>query len=151
MSKPLSEAADRAIAAPGAVSVASGGLSAEIDVVESGPVGVVIERLRVTGPTGDLGRRAADLSDAMRPGGTPLAPVEVDPRLGGATLRGPLDRQRRFFEAEVTGDAVELTRKRVGEDGTRQKSDFSLTREALGELLDGIGDAMQPEDDDGVV
>jgi hypothetical protein len=142
MSERLSEVADEAMSAPGAVVVSSGGLSAEIEVVESGPVGVVVGRVRVVGPSGDVARRAAEVAEGVRPGGTSLRAVEVDARLGGATLRSSVDRHRRFYEVGITGEAVELTRTRVGEDGTRRKADFSLTREGLGELLDGIEDCF---------
>ena len=146
MSQQLSEATDDAISQPGSTTVESGGLSAEIDVVESGPIGVIIDRLRVRGPSGDISKRAHRLADILRPGGTPLSPIEVDPRLGGAILRSPLDRQHRFFEADVTEDAIELTRQRVEADGSRQPTDFSLTREELGEILDGIESVILPVD-----
>ena len=149
MSERLSETADESIRAPGPVAVTSpDGLSAEINVVKTGPVGVIIDRLRVTGPAGDIAERTNTLADTLRPNGTALSPIEIDPRLGGATLRSPLDRQRRFFEAEVTEDAIQLTRNRVSDDGVREPTDFSLTREALREILDGIEDMMLPEDED---
>ena len=148
MSKRLSEAADSKIQSPGTISVQSpDGLSAELDVAKSGPVGVILRRLRVTGPPDDLTRRAADVARTIHPSGATLTPIEVDPRLGGATLRSPVDRQRRFYEAEVTEDSVELTRCTVGEDGARAPAEFSLTREGLSEILDGIEDVMLPEED----
>lgn len=143
MSTRLSAAATDDVQSIGTISLqAPEGLSAALDVVESGPVGVVLGRLLVKGPPGDLAQRAAEFARTLHPGGTPLTPLEVDPRLGGATLRSPVDRQRRFYEAEITVDSIELTRSRVGEDGSRSPVDFSLTREGLSELLDRIEDVM---------
>ena len=148
MGERFSDAVDAAIQGTGVISVQSGGLSAEINVVESGPVGVIVDHLRVRGCSGSIVERTDAVARTLRPSGTDLMPIEVDARLGGATLRSPVDRQRRFFEAGVTEDAIELKRHRVDEDGTRHPTDFSLTREDLGELLDGLGDALLPEEID---
>ena len=132
------------ISSPGRHTAAAGGVSAEIDVIDADRIGVVIERVRARGRRGDVVERAAAFAERLRPGGQPLTPIEVDATLGGATLRSPPDDRRRYYEAGVTEDAIELTRQQVGSDGSRQPIDFALTREQLGDMIGGIADVMEP-------
>ncbi|MEL6342878.1 MAG: hypothetical protein AAFV53_07075 [Myxococcota bacterium] len=145
---PLSEALEDAIDGAGTASAGSDGLTVEADLSQVGPIGVVVERVKVRGTPGDITERAADLEDRLRPDNQPMTAIEVDPRLGGAVLRSPVDRSRRFYEAEVTEDSVELTRQKVGEDGQRSASDFAVTREQLGDLVDQIQETVAPTADE---
>lgn len=120
----------------------AGPLSAEVMVDDADRIGVVVERIRLSGEGGSIEARAEALAARLRPGGQPLHPIEVDARLGGATLRSPLDPQRRFYEAEITPQQVELTRKQVDPEGTRSTIPFSLTRDQLAELIDQVEDAL---------
>ena len=126
---------------------ADGDLSVEVDLADAGRIGVVVERVRMRGGSGTITERAEAVAQQLRPDGQALSPIEVDERLGGATLRGPLDSQRRFYEAEVTDEQVELSRKQVGEDGQRADADFALTRDQLGHLVDQLEDALDRDED----
>lgn len=135
----LSEAVDRSVTGPGPVRVEHDDGVVEVDVVEAGPVGVVVERLRVRPhDPAPLGARSRALARGLRPGGDRLVAVEVDEALGGATLRtDPRDlRGGRFFEVAVDADGAELRRHQVGDDGARAPAPFALTRDALGRAID---------------
>lgn len=116
---------------------------ARIDVVTSGPVGVEVERVRVTrdGPV-DVVREAERLSRRLeRHLDEDLAPSEVDPRLGGAVLRTRPEqvRDREFYELEIEqAGEVELRRKKGLASGGWGACSFPLTRRRLGRLLDEL-------------
>ena len=81
-------------------------------VVEAGPVGVRLKRLRVRPKLDeavDLHDRATAIAEAVRPGGERLDAVEVDAVLGGGVLRTtPRDmKDGRYFEVGIrpTGEA----------------------------------------------
>jgi hypothetical protein len=135
---------ERATRDTGQVDVESGGLRGEAEVVEHDRVGVVVERIRVRGPKGDVERRAAAIAENVRPGGDRLAPTEVDPRLGGAILRTPPEdmRKGRFYQVEVDDWGAELTRQRVHEGGERAREPFALTHEQYGDVIEGMARAL---------
>jgi hypothetical protein len=87
----------------------------------------------------DVTERARVLPDRLRTLPDRVEPVEVAPSLGGAVLRTrPEDlRGGEYFEVEVGRRSTEVRRVRVV-DGERQPSDFTLTREQLGRLLDEL-------------
>lgn len=135
-----------------AVQVAGDGWQAEVHADQVGPVGVVVDRLRVSGAPGDLGERAEELVRRLRPGGERLRTVELAPELGGAVLRSePEDmRDGRFYEVELGPSEVELSRHRVRPEGGRVREPFAVTREELGRIVDVMGEsvaAVEPGED----
>ena len=124
--------------------------SAEVDVEDVDRLGVRLRGLRVvaSGP-GDITRQAERLPEALRSLPERLVPIEVAPSLGGAILRSHardiVDRE--FFEVRTDGRAATLGRVRSGPEG-RETLPFTVTREQLKRLIDGMGEAMetQPED-----
>ena len=136
---PLGAALAREARATGTAAVQTQGGSAEAAVTEAGPVGVVLEHLRVDpAEAAPLPLRSRHLAEALRPGGERLVEVECDPSLGGATLRSaPADmRDRRFFEVVLDADGATLRRHRVGAGGERVPVPFALTREELARTVD---------------
>lgn len=144
---------DAAIRGSGTVTVDHPTAEIEAEVVDSGPLGVRLDKLRVaprtTGPI-DLVRRTHDIASRLRPGGERLEAVEVDPQLGGGTVRTDRRDLRggRYFQVDVgPGGEAELHRVRVDPgSGERQREPFALTREHLEELVDGL--AAAPREDD---
>ena len=113
----------------------------EVDCAEVGPIGVRINRLRVTRDKEiDIAREAESLPERARSLGEQVRPIEVDTTLGGATLRtDPKDiDDGEYFEIEVRPRHTEVRRVRVGEAGERQPTDFSVTRRQLRKLIDEV-------------
>lgn len=141
----LVDALDRELdrAARGGLVHAEGdGGHAEIDVVEADRLGVRVRKVRVDAT------RAHDLRDIaerwprkLRDLPDRVVPVEVDPRLGGATLRSdPDDRaDDTFVEVEVRGASAEIRRLRPAADG-RDAVEWTMTREQLRRLVEALGD-----------
>ena len=121
------------------VTVEGDGARAEIDVVEVDRLGVRVERVRVVRGPRDVEAEAAALPERLRTLPDRIAPVEVDPRLGGATLRSKPEemRDRDFFQVDVGREDVEVRRYRAGKDG-RTARDWTMTREQLGRLIDEL-------------
>ena len=70
-----------------------------------------------------------------------VQPVEVDPYLGGGVLRSRPEEMKKpeFYQVDLTGDReIGVRRYRVQADGQRKQTDFTLTREQLGDLIDEI-------------
>lgn len=141
----LGQAIDEALtpgAEAGPVTVETDKGSATVDVVEADRIGVRVRGIRVT-TSEDLGiERIADLPDALRDLPTRVVPVEVDASLGGATLRTPPREMRGkdFFEVEVRGAESKIRRLRPAEGGGREELDWTMTRDQLGRVLDGLSD-----------
>lgn len=140
----LGDVLDRAITGPGVVRVEHEGRVAEVDVVDADRLGVRVLRVRVEG-VGRPGPQAVTdaagrLPEALRALPDRMVTVEVAPTLGGAVLRSaPEDvRNREFFEARTDGQVTEVERLRVGTTG-RERVPFTVTREALGRIVDTIG------------
>ncbi len=140
----LGEALDRALdaLAPGSgpTTVTADGPNGrvEAEVVEVDRIGVRLTRLRVErAEPFDLGREIEELPDRFRALPERLAPVEVDPRLGGATLRTRPEEMEdgEFFEVEVRGGSLDLTRHRARAGGAREALDFALTRGQLRKVV----------------
>lgn len=119
--------------------VAQGDARAEVDVVDVDRLGVRVERVKVVRGERDVVKEAEALPDRLRSLPDRLVPVEVDPRLGGGTLRTrPEDmRDRDFFQVDVGQRDVEVRRYRAGEAG-RAPRDWTMTREQLGRLIDEL-------------
>ena len=115
------------------------GTNAEVDVVDVDRLGVRVREVRVTRERPvDLDTEAHALPDRLRALPDRLAPVEIDPGLGGARLRTrPDDYQRReFFEVDVEPLRTTVRRTRVEDDGTRAPTDWTMTREQLERLIE---------------
>lgn len=140
----LSSAFDAALQ-PGAVSAERDGVTVHADVVDADRLGASVRRLRVGGGDGDIPRQAAAIPEAAR-GALPerVVPVEVDAGLRGTILRSaPEDmRGREFYEIRSDGAEVTVERYRASADG-RDSVPFTLTRDQLGRLIDGLGEAMR--------
>ncbi len=133
----LSDALERRISGPGTVEVDIDGKKATVDVTDADRIGVVIDRLRVDGAEGSIVDRANDLAQHLRPNGDRLVPVEVDPGLGGGTLRTAPDEMRgHFHQVDVDDKGAELTRHRVDDNGARHREGLGVTREQLRSLVD---------------
>ena len=145
----LDRALDRAVEeglAGQPVRVEGPGWTAQIDARQVDRIGVVVDRLRVSGGEGDLAGRAGAIAETLRPQGERLRPVEVDPVLGGAVLRSrPEDMQRgRYYQVDLDATGAELSRHRRREGG-RDQEPFAVTREELGRIVEGLGEAMAPK------
>jgi len=145
----LTDALDRELdraARGGVVHVEAEDGHAEVEVVEADRLGVKVRRVRVEairphdlhGIAESWPRRLRELPDRVHP-------VEVDPRLGGATLRSdPDDRvDETFVEIEVRGASADVRRLRPTADG-RDAIDWTMTREQLRRLVDTLTDT-EPE------
>lgn len=120
---------------PGRVEAEHEGRHAEVEVIDVDRLGARIGRIRVSGPPGDLRARAEAVPGALERGlGERLRPVEVAPELGGAVLRGAVDAGR-FYEVTVTPEAVDV--QSIDRD-SREARPFTLTREQLGRVVDGL-------------
>jgi len=110
-----------------------------IDVIEVDRLGVRVRGVKVghADPV-DVSTEAEAIPDRLRAIPEVLIPVEVAPSLGGATIRTkPSDmRRREFFEVGVTPRQTEVKRFKIGEDGTRGVTDWTMTRDQLEGLID---------------
>jgi len=137
----LNDALD-ALDGAGTVEVERPGGRAEVDVVDAGRLGVSVRRVKVHRDQAvDVADEARELPERLRALPERVAPVEVDPTLGGARLRTRPDelRGRDFFEVDVAPHDTEVRRTRIDEDGQRHPADFTLTREQLERLIEQTG------------
>ena len=144
--KPLDEALNEALDAhgtgSGTVSVDADGVTHEVEVDAVGPLGVRLRRLRVRrGTDRDLGEAAQVLPSRLRPLPEKLVATEVDPRLGGATLRTRPEqmRKREFFQLDLRPREAELHRSRVTEGG-RASVPWTMTRDGLREVIEDLSE-----------
>lgn len=140
----LGRAIDDALGAAGTtgkVEAEAGDARAEVEVSDADRLGVKVRSVKVTRSTArDVGAEAASLPERLRSIPERLQPVEVDPKLGGATLRTRPDdmRKREFFQVDVHGERdVEVRRYKVGAKG-RKPVDFTMTRDQLERLVDEL-------------
>ena len=125
----------------GTVDVVGDRGSAEVEVSQAGEIGVRLRRVRVRrSESREIVSDARRLARGLRCLPDTLCPVEVDPELGGATLRSHPDsmRDREFFELGLCGGEAHLSRRKVGQDGSRTDVDWTMTRDDLGRLLDEL-------------
>ncbi len=148
MNELLADALDRNLVT-GVVEVDNGSVHAEVDVVDLDRLGVSVRGVKVRAQTrGDVVDQAARLPDALDALPVPLRPIEVDPVLGGAVLRSA-PRRREYFEVRTDGREVSVEKLRAGPGG-RAPVPFTLTREQLGRLVEGVGGVVagdEPEPD----
>jgi hypothetical protein len=140
--KPLDDALDAHGTGAGQVAVQAGGSTAEVDVVEAGPIGIRVRGVRIhRGRGADVETEASALPERLRSLPERVTPIEVDKRLGGAVLRSEPGemRDRKFFQVDVQGDHdTEIRRFRPVAGGGREQVDFDLTRDQLGRILDEL-------------
>jgi hypothetical protein len=132
---------------PGRVLAERDGWCVEVDVEDLDRLGASVHGIRVRAPhPGSITRQAERFPETMRALPERLVPLEVEPRLGGAVLRSdPEDmRGRDYYEVRTDGREASLGRMRIGPDG-RERIPFTVTREQLGRLVDGMGEAMGEE------
>lgn len=113
----------------------------EIEVAEVDKLGVRVRAVRVRHEEPrDVVEEVAALPERLRHLGEELEPVEVDPELGGGVLRTRPEemRDREFFEVGVRPDETEIRRYRVGDDGHREASDWTMTRDQLRRLVEKV-------------
>ncbi|HCH64244.1 MAG TPA: hypothetical protein DFR83_15680 [Deltaproteobacteria bacterium] len=147
------KAAEAAILEAGPFVVEHAGARVEGDVEEAGPVGIRLKRLKVSPEAHesvDLHQRASDLEATLRPGGERLRAVEVDPVLGGGTLRSRSEdmRRGRYFQIDLSrsGDAEVRRFRVVPGSGEREIDGFDLTRGQLEDLVDRLAYPPTAED-----
>lgn len=125
---------------PGPVTAEKGGRAVEATVDDADRLGVTLGRLRVHNPAGNLEHAVATVpAAASRALGERVEPTEVDAGLGGAVFRtAPGDvRDREFYEVRTTGTHTTVERFRAT-DGARVPVPFTVTRKALGRLVDDL-------------
>lgn len=129
----------------GPVQVDTDGGTVEVDLVEAGPIGARVRRVKVSVPTPTaLPRQAEAITESLRGLGERVVPVEIDERLGGGVLRSRPDEMsgRRYYEVGLDGDSATVERYRALEDGGREAEDFNVTRDQLGRMVDDLADAL---------
>lgn len=136
----LEDALDRADG-PGVVDAEVEGHRAQVDVADVDRLGVRVRRIRVERDTPyDVERAARCWPRELRDLPDRVEPVEVDARLGGATLRSRPDEMRddRFMDVEIRGGTAEVRRRVRSRGGPREDADFTLTREQLERMVDDL-------------
>ena len=122
------------------VEVHSDGVSAAVDLDEVDGIGVRVRGLRVTrGRDIPLGELAQELPQRVRSLPDRVMPIEVDESLRGGVFRTPVDPvQSDFYQLDVRGRDTDV-RRYVVEGDERTQADFTMTRDALGRLVDELG------------
>lgn len=137
--RPLDRALDATPAGGGTVSVPCGDATAEVDVADVDRLGVRVRSVRVQREREvDVAAEAGRLPEELRSLPDRIAPVEVAPTLGGARLRTRPDELRggEYFEVDVEPRQTSIRRTRITDDGGREPTDFTLTRDQLDRLID---------------
>lgn len=144
LSDALENALDHAIddgSGPGPVVADLDGRSVEVDVVDVDRLGIRVRGVEVQRDRDyDVGGVAERWPSDLRELPDRVEPVEVEPGLGGATLRSRPDERRddTFVEVEVRGDRARVRRMRAPRGGEREDVEWSVTREQLGRLVDTL-------------
>lgn len=136
---PLDDALDSVPAGGGVIRVDRGNANAEVDVIDVDRLGVKLRAVRInrSAPI-DIEQEARALPERLRALPDRIEPVEIAPELGGARLRTRPEELRGsdYFEVDVEKTRTSIRRTRLADDGTRQPTDFTLTREQLDRLID---------------
>jgi hypothetical protein len=145
------EAGEPEPGAPGTVQVEADGVTLEAEVTDCERIGATVERLKVRrDQPGDVEIQAQAIAERLHGLGERVQPVEVAPDLGGAVLRTrPEDMvEGRFYQIDVgeDGQQAELERLRVDEQGQRQREPFTVTRENLGRVVDGLAEGLKVDE-----
>ena len=140
--KTLNDALDEMDEPSGEVHAELNGTQATVDVVAVDRLGVKVREVRVRrNEPFELVTECESLPERIRSLPHRVQPVEVDPTLGGGVLRSRPEemRKKEFYQVDLSGDrSVGVRRYRVQSDGQRKQTDFTLTREQLGDLIDEI-------------
>ena len=116
----------------------------ELHLLDVDRLAVRARRLRVCrGDPVNVQAEARSLSSGAAAVPEQLVPWEVDTALGRAVLRTGADRlrDRRFFELDVAAEGeFDLQRFEVQDNGQRQRADWTMTREQLGQLVEDLAD-----------
>jgi hypothetical protein len=140
LGRALNDALDARGGAAGTVEVEAGGRKARVEVTDVDRLGVRVRGVRVEREQArDVAEEAKALPERLRSLPETLGPVEVDPRLGGATLRTLPDEMHdgEFAQADIGPHHVELRRFKAHEAG-RDPVDLTLTRPQLRKLVDEL-------------
>ncbi len=140
VARALDEALDSCTGS-GSVDAREGDVSAEVDVVEVDRLGVRIRGITVRrGADHDPEAVARDWPRRLRDLPERLVPVEVDPELGGTTLRSDPDEMRddTFTEVEVRGAEARVRRFRAPRGQAREPVEWTTTRDGLGRLVEDL-------------
>jgi len=132
---------------PGRIEIEADGVSLEADVVDCERIGATVDRLRLRREEpGDVHAQAGAIAGRMHGLGERVHPVEVEPSLGGAVLRTTPDDMvdGRFYEISVGDDGrqADLERWKIGEQGQREREPFTVTRDKLGRVVDGLAEGL---------
>lgn len=108
--------------------------SVVVDVVEVDRLAARIRGIRAFGPPVDA---VAEFERLTQQRALPqLRPVEVEPRLGGGTLRSDSDDEG-WYELTVRPEGTAIGRYRGGAEG-REAETWAITRRELGRWVDAI-------------
>ena len=132
----------------GPVEVEATAGKAEVDLVEVGPIGARVKRVKVSVPdAAPLGQQASGICERVRGLGERLVPVEVDERLGGGVLRSDPGEMsgRRYYEIGLDGDSATVERFRALDGGGREAEDFNVTREQLGRMVEDLAEGLSKD------
>lgn len=144
LSKALDDALDEARDSgqtSGTVHADAGERRAEVELVDVDRLGVRVRKIRVQRDTPyDVERVAEAWPRELRDLPDRIHPVEVDPRLGGATLRSRPDEMRgdSFIDIEVRGGSAEVRRRVRHRGEAREEGELTFTREQLGRVVDDL-------------
>jgi hypothetical protein len=144
MTERLSDALERALSqqsGPGRVVAASDGRSVEVDVIDVDRLGARVRGVHVVRSAPfDLERLVEEAPDVLRDLPERVIPVEVDPTLGGATLRSrPAEvRDHTYTDVEIRGSEARVFRHRRVRGTDPEPADWTLTREQLGRVVDAL-------------
>jgi len=129
------------------IKVVGPGWTADIDARRVGPIGVVVDRLKVVGQSGDIAQRASAIAQRIRPHGERLRAVEVAPTLGGAVLATRPEDMRggRFFQVDLTDDSAELSHQQRHAAAPRQAASFAITRDELDRVVRDLGQILSQD------
>lgn len=147
----LSHALDKALSqrvSENTVQAQDQGADVEAQVVDVDRLGARLERLSVHHPQGgDLMHQVETMPESLRALGAPLRPIEVEPSVGGAILRSDPDRKddSRFWEVRIHDGGKEASLERFSVEpsqGARTAEPFTLSREQLGKVVDGLLESL---------
>jgi hypothetical protein len=140
LGRALDEALDAHGGQPGTVEVETHGRKARVEVTDVDRLGVRVRGVRVDREAArDVAEEARALPERLRAHPEKLDPVEVDPKLGGATLRTTPEEVRdgEFTQIDIGRNDVEMRRFKATEGG-RDPVDWTVTRGQLRKLVDEL-------------
>lgn len=138
----IHDALDALDSGEGTATAPTGNGTVSVEVVAVDRLGVKVRKLSVSrGEDFDLVQECAELPQRIRSLPHRVAPVEVDPVLGGGVLRSLPDEMRKsdFYQVDVGRHRnIDVRRYQVNEHGDREQIEYTLSRERLDELIDEL-------------